>query len=141
MDRCFNRAAGGLYENQSRQPRLFIEQVISRQVAKAKMLPPHGLLFPSMPVKHVCKEPTTMLLGVSLRNLHGHIMRQPPYEHLDFLLPVGQILTWVAIFRLGARDSSSGLYQLRPQFLQPFLQSPRRKAIVAVVTLNGSSGL
>src|SRR5258707_4634969 len=52
MDRSLIRTAGLLQEGQSGEAGTFVKKVLGGKIAKPKVLPPNGLLLPTVPVQH-----------------------------------------------------------------------------------------
>ncbi len=132
------RAADGADECQPRERRPLGLVIFERQVAKAKELPPRGLVLAPVPLEEVCHEPTRLLILGALRGIDGHLGEQVVHHALRLSGRSRDVLARDAARELRAGQVDAVLVlRLRAQPLEPVAQLPRRDAVFAVVALDG----
>jgi len=118
--------------------RQLVEQLVLRHLAQPEVLPPRCFFLAPMPVEHVGQQPDRLLPGGALLAIFGHAFEQPAGQLGCARLALPHRRAGIARLIGRAGDRGAAGDQLPAQAFEPFAQRQRRKAVVAIVGLDGA---
>ncbi len=104
MNRAFSRAANRGLQAQAAKPGLFLKQVLGIEVFQAVIFPPSRLVFASMEIEHVGKQPACLLHSVSISHIRWNVSGKGSDQRGNPCQPLGHFFIGSAVAEVRAFD-------------------------------------